>query len=442
MDANETATEVIGDLLRSAWIVESARGRVFSEWIEQDERFDLASSRARQRAEIIASVLSSQGVEPDHDLVEPHSSWIRSLLHGGPRDTQFSDLFLVRLGDWVEAHASPFLGERKSDLQLIAEQERADVTLPSSLPEVPPFEPVEVPEVEAPGETLFRVGILSDLHIGSERAEETARAAIAELNASGAELVIQLGDITDHGNRSEFEIASKLLGQLQMPFATMLGNHDVYSREENRLSGSEYYTPSFGREPEGVILEHKGFRFAVLDSAEYGASPFAPFSLITGSFVEGSGGAIVRGAFSPAQHDVLAEIAASGSDPSFIFLHHPPQPFTSFPPVLFGLRDADSGRLHATCESGNVWGVFAGHTHRNARSRTYGSVPVTEVATARDFPFGYGLVDVSRYGYAYTFRQLSDRDLLEAAYPSAGLFLRRYARGSGEALAFTWERPQ
>ena len=439
MDPNITSEEVVDDLLRSAWIVERARGRMYSEWNDQDERFAVASSRAHRRAEIVAVALTNRDVQPDHALVEPHCDWMRSLLLGGPKDTEFSDLFLVRLGDWVKAHASSLLGDGASELQTLAEQERAEVTLPSSLPEPPPFEPVEAPTVEPPGETLFRFGILGDMHIGSERAEETARAAIADLNASGAELVVQMGDITDQGNRSAFELAAKLLEQLEMPYATMLGNHDVYSREENRLSGSEYYTPSFGREPEGLILEHKGFRFAVLDSAEYGASPFAPFNLITGSFEEGSGGAVVRGALSPAQHDVLSEVAAPGSQPAFVFLHHPPQPFTSFPPVLFGLRDSDSGRLHATCDSGNVWSVFAGHTHRNARPRTYGPVPVTEVATARDYPFGYGLVDVSSEGYAYTFKQLSDQDLLRAAYPSAGLIMRRYARGSGEALGFSWK---
>jgi hypothetical protein len=121
-------------------------------------------------------------------------------------------------------------------------------------------------------------------------------------------------------------------------------------------------------------------------------------------------------------------------------LHHPPQPFTGFPPVLFGLRDADSGRLHATIDSGNVWGVFAGHTHRNARTRDFDGVPAQEVAMPRDYPFGYALVDVSRDGYAFRFVQLSDRDLLERAYRKAGVIHRRYGRGTDEEIAFVWRR--
>jgi 3',5'-cyclic AMP phosphodiesterase CpdA len=265
-----------------------------------------------------------------------------------------------------------------------------------------------------------------------------AEAAIAELNASGAELVVQLGDITDHGDKEEFELAVELLGRLTMPLATMMGNHDVFSYKEERLSGGEYYPAAFGREPDGVLLEHRGFRFAVLDSAEPLASPFAPFSLVTGRFLDGRGGAVVRGSLTVAQHELLAEVAAPGSPPAFVFLHHPPQPFTSFPPIIFGLRDDDSGRLHAVCDSGNVWGVFAGHTHRNKTPRTYGRVPVQEVAIPRDYPFGYALVDVTSTGYAYRFHQLSDHELLREAYRSASLIHRRYARGSDAERAFTW----
>ncbi|MDQ3954659.1 MAG: metallophosphoesterase, partial [Actinomycetota bacterium] len=300
--------------------------------------------------------------------------------------------------------------------------------------------PVVAPELETPGDVLFRFAILGDMHIGSDKAAETVSTAIADINLSGAELVVQLGDITDQGNRDQFEEASELLKKVDMPLVTMLGNHDVFSREEQRLAGREYYSPSFGREPDGVILEHKGFRFAVLDSVEHGASPFSPFNMVTGAFVEGPGGAVVRGALTPPQHDILARVAEPDSPPAFVFLHHPPQPFTGFPPVLFGLRDEDSGRLHATVDSGNVWGVFAGHTHRNARTRTYGPVPAHEVAIPRDFPFGYALVDVTQSGYRYTFHQISDEELLRDLYPSASAIHRRYARGSGEALGFVWTR--
>jgi len=158
--------------------------------------------------------------------------------------------------------------------------------------------------------------------------------------------------------------------------------------------------------------------------------------------MEGKGGAVVRGSLTTPQHDILADVAAPGSGPAFVFLHHPPQPFTGFPPVLFGLRDEDSGRLHAVADSGNVWGVFAGHTHRNARTRNYGTVPAHEVGIPRDYPFGYGLVDVSDEGYAYSFVQLSDERLLMEAYKGAGRIHRRYALGRDEDRSFVWRAPR
>ncbi|MDQ4095958.1 MAG: metallophosphoesterase [Actinomycetota bacterium] len=436
------AEEVLQDLLRSAWIVSSARGSMYESWSSVDSRYEESARRARRQAEIVATSLDATGRSPDHDLVEPHVAWMRNLLGEGPDDTPLGPLFVVRLGDWVQAHTADFLAEGVDEFKRLGDEERAGVVFPSSLPDPPPFEPLRTPEVDLPGEVVFRFGILGDLHIGSQRAEQAVRAAISDLNESGAELVIQLGDITDAGNRQEFQLAAQILEGLEMPFVTMLGNHDVFARSEGRLSGHEYYSPLFGREADGVLLEHKGFRFAVLDSADVGASPFAPFDLVAGTFTEGPGGAVVGGALTPPQHDILADVAAPGGAPTFVFLHHPPQPFTSFPPVLFGLRDSDTGRLHATCESGNVWGVFAGHTHRNARPRTFGHVPVQEVGIPRDFPFGFAVVDVAKEGYAYRFLQLSDQDLVERMTPSATAIHRRYGRGRDDELAFSWTRPQ
>lgn len=435
------AGEVIRDLLRSGWVIESARRAVYASWADTEPRYEASAGRAEQRAALIGEALDTHGVATDGGLVEPHSRWITSLGGARPGEVALADFFLARIGDWVDGHCSDFLDERAARMKELGEEERAALVFPTELPPAPPFEPVEEIEVRPPGERLLRFGILADLHFGSAGGERMARAAIADLNRSGADLVIQLGDITEHGDRAEFEAAIAALGELDMPLVTMMGNHDVYSLGEERLSGRDYYPQSFGREPDGVIVEHEGFRFAVLDSVTHAASPYPAYNLATGEFVEGPGGAIVRGELSVPQHELLAEVAAPGARPAFVFLHHPPQPFTGFPPILFGLRDEDSGRLHATVDSGNVWGVFAGHTHRNARTRNFGTVPAQEVAMPRDFPFGYALVDVAEQGYAYRFVQLSDHDLLREAYQAAGEIHRRYGLGSPEERAFVWTRP-
>jgi 3',5'-cyclic AMP phosphodiesterase CpdA len=437
---DEIADDLITDLLRSAWIIERGRAAVYRTWNSGSDRFGEAEARAEQRAEVVERVLTGRVRRLDAALVDAHAKWMLSLAGTAPGEVQFGDIFLVRLADWVEGHAGPFLDGGEKELKELGELDRADISVPDSIPPPPGFEPLATPAAEPPGEVRFRFGILGDLHVGSFGGEAFGRAAVADLNASGAVFVVQLGDVTDHGDKDEFELATSVLGDLQIPCTTMMGNHDVFSYKEERLAGREYYPAAFGREPEGVLLEHDGVRIAVLDSAEHGASPFAPFNLVTGGFEEGSGGAVVRGSLTPRQHDILADVASSGADPAFVFLHHPPQPFTAFPPVIFGLRDADSGRLHATVDSGNVWGVFAGHTHRNARTRSFNGVPAMEVASPRDYPFGYALVDVTDAGYAYNFHQISDRSLLDEGYARSGPIHRRYGRGTDDERAFVWTK--
>ena len=439
--STDISTDILTDLLRSAWLVHAARARVYEIWRPHDERFAASILRARRQAEIIEETLVHGGRGPDVELMEPHASWIVSLIGERPDEMPLSDIFLTRLGDWVEGHAKPFLAGDSDEFTRLADEEKAATILPDELPVAAPFERLPIPEVEPPGEVRFRFGILADTHIGSPRGEPLVRAAIADLNASGAELVIQLGDVTDHGNEREFELAATVFADLQVPCATMMGNHDVWSYEEQELKGREYFERHLGRPADGTLIEHKGVRFAVLDSAEHSASPFGPFNLVTGAFMDGQGGAIVRGALSTPQHDILAEIAAPGSGPAFIFMHHPLQPFTSFPPVLFGLRDGDTGRIHAVADSGNVWGVFAGHTHRNALEHPFGDVPCLEVAIPRDYPFGYALVDVTDTGYAYRFLQISDDDLVRDAAKNVGDIQRRYGTGSESSRGFSWTAP-
>jgi hypothetical protein len=426
--------------MRSAWVVERARALVYSAWVPRAARFGGSRERAEERAAIIDDWLSHHGGRPGAGIVDAHAEWMLGLVDQGPAVVPFGDLLLVRLGDWVDAHSAAFLERGAKRLAELGSAERASVSWPQEAPPPPPFARIAASPVEAPGEPGFRFAILSDIHIGSAMGEATARAAVAEINRSGAELVIQLGDLTEHGNEAEFELAARVLAELEAPVSTMMGNHDVYSYEEEALSGPGHYRTYFGRAPDGALIEHKGMRFAMLDSAEIGASPFAPFNLVTGGFMEGKGGAIVRGSISVAQHEILAEVAEPHSAPAFLFLHHPPQPFTSFPPIIFGLREVDSGRLHATCDSGNVWGVFAGHTHRNARPRSFGRAPVQEVGVPCNFPFGYALVDVTRAGYAYRFVQLSDDDLLREGYQGATELHRRYALGPEEARSFEWRK--
>jgi hypothetical protein len=438
MAAPELAPDVVSDLLRSAWIVESARASVYADWGTGEERFARSCRRARSRATVLHGALEERGVAADTELVGAHAEWIHGCA-GGPRDP-LGPLLLARLGDWVDAHALPYVSSGGDRMRALSDEERSTLVWPSAMPVPVELAPPDGPPPPSHGadEAGLRIAVLADLHIGAAHADALAAAAIADINASGADVVVQLGDLTDSGNRDEFEAAAALLGTLEAPLATMMGNHDVYSATEQRLAGREYFREFFGRAPDGVLLEQSGFRLAVLDSVDHEVSPFAPFDLVTGTFLEGVGGAVERGALSERQHEILAELAAPGGPPAFVFLHHPPQPFVGFPPVIFGLRDADSGRIHATCDSGNVWGVFAGHTHRNHKGAGFDAVPTQEVAAPPNFPCGYALIDAAAAGYTYHWHQISDAEALRPAVELAGPIHRRYALGAPEERAFSW----
>jgi predicted phosphodiesterase len=430
---------VVTDLLRSGWLIERARSSLYGIWSRTDRGAGGSEPFALRRAQLVEDALRRRGRRPDESLSDRYVPWLVELAGGTASDVPLGPLFLKRLGDWVDAYVAPYLDEAGAELTSLGAEEPSPAG-PAELPEPPPFSPLETPTPVLPGPVLFRFAILGDLHMGSGPERDVfSEAAVADINGSGAELTIQLGDLTDTGSEPEWEAASRVLGGLDMPVMTMMGNHDVLTRKDGTISGRELFRRYFGRAPDGAIVQHKGFRFAVLDSVDHSMSPYPPFDLLTGGLAQGPPEAVHRGVLSDPQHEILATIAEPASPPTFVFLHHPPQPFLGFPPIFFGLRDADSGRLHATCDSTNVWGVFAGHTHRNASGTPFGDVPVHEVAIPRDFPHGYALVDVGDWGYAYRFVQLSNHELLRSAAPSAEIQVR-YGLGPINARGFVWTR--
>jgi hypothetical protein len=281
MPAPQVAEEIVLDLLRSVWLVEHARAAVYRRWAETEARWTDSEARTLKRAALVEEAVENAGRRPDEKLVEPHTAWMRSLVGDAPDEVPLAGLFLGRLGDWIDAHAAGVLGAAADEFTTINEEERASLEFPSQLPAPPPFEPYAVPEVAAPGEVVARVAIVGDLHVGSTRGDDLVEIALGDVARMRPDLVVQLGDITDHGEADEYRAAAELLAALDAPVLTVMGNHDVAALSESRLSGSEYYKAHFGRDPDGALAEVNGFRFAALDSVDHALSPYPAFDLVS-----------------------------------------------------------------------------------------------------------------------------------------------------------------
>lgn len=233
-----------------------------------------------------------------------------------------------------------------------------------------------------PGELRCRFATVSDLHIGEgwtfgvlptavdaggpddPPAPRAVRAALRELSAWGAELLVVKGDLTHHARRDEFEEVAGILAEPGLPVVATRGNHDVRKGFTTdgagplRAAGVEW-------SPGGVLVRDlPGVRVIVPDCTLPERHP--------GSY----------------RHvgDAILEAAGSTSLPVVVTQHHQLQrlPFpTHWPPGVLGPQ---SGRFLAALGEANPRSIVtSGHTHRH-RARRVGSVLVTEVGSPKDHP--------------------------------------------------------
>ena len=95
-----------------------------------------------------------------------------------------------------------------------------------------------------PADTLHVV-FFTDIHVTPGNAQDSLfRVAIAEANASDAELVIFGGDLTNTGSDEELEHVYGLMSQLEKPWFTVMGNHETTWSE----SGCTTFRRIFGHD--------------------------------------------------------------------------------------------------------------------------------------------------------------------------------------------------
>lgn len=110
----------------------------------------------------------------------------------------------------------------------------------------------------SPADTLHVV-FFTDIHVTPGNAQDSLfRVAVAEANASDAELVIFGGDLTNTGSDEDLEHVYGLMSQLEKPWFTVMGNHETTWSE----SGCTTFRRIFGHDGASRTVREATFSWA------------------------------------------------------------------------------------------------------------------------------------------------------------------------------------
>lgn len=419
----------LSDLLLSCWTVEAARSAALA-----SRGQEAAAVATAARARILASACHAEGIRIVPNYATRHSEFVRQIAGSDPEMGALGMIFLQRLGAYIDAHTKPMLSE-EDHTRLVelgqTELDEANMALMSGrlMPPPPPEWPA-AGESKAPGEVLTRFGILGDPHVGLTDTNEPVITALTQMAGEGAAFVVANGDLTKDGQAQHFQDARKIFDESQVPVLVTLGNHDLWGGEGPSL-GMERFRAAFTTEPDLVHTEN-GVRVIVINSANPLRSPFPPFDMMMGEFKDASPQTVPGGTFSPETIEWMRNLEPDG--PTFIVLHHPPYPFLGVPPLVFGLDQASTAHLAELVVRVNACAVFVGHSHR-CHLNYLEDVPVFELASCSDWPFGYNMVEVTDRGWSLNLRPISYDAGLDPLNHRDYLF-RRYATGPVETRSF------
>lgn len=290
-----------------------------------------------------------------------------------------------------------------------------------------------------PGQRLARVTTISDLHIGAWRhgllrrmidrsghelphATRCALAALTESVASGSDLVVLKGDLTNHGWHEQWDELDWVLSHVSTPILALPGNHDVEVVRE--VDAAQALTSRHHRVAAQVeVTDLPGLRVVAVDTAIAGHS---------------------AGLIGPALGDLL-DVLAEADRPCLVCWHHPPQRYavpTAYPLSIRWPAGVRAVQAMARIQPQLL--LTAGHTHRNRRHLIKG-VTVTEVGSTKDFPGVWAGYDVYEGGIVQTVRRTLAPEAMswtEYTRKAAGGVWAHYAPGRLEDRCFslTWPR--
>lgn len=396
---------------------------------------DEAGVQTAARARILAKACHDDGVRIVPNYATLHSAFLGQVAGTDEEMGALGMIFLQRLGAYIDAHTKLLLTE-EDHTKLVdlgqTELDEVNMALMSGrLTNPPPGEWPKADESKAPGAVLARFGILGDPHVGQTETSESLVTALRQMAADGAEFVVANGDLTRNGEAEHFHLARKIFDDADLDVVVTLGNHDLWGGEGEQSLGMERFQAAFGGKSYGVRTQN-GVRVILIDSADPRRSPFPPFDMMMGEFKDDPPQTVPGGTFSPETIDWLRSLEPDG--PTFIVLHHPPYPFLGVPPLVFGLDQASTAHLAELAVRVDAKAIFAGHSHR-CHLNYLEDIPVFELASASDWPFGYTMVEVTDQGWSLNLRPIDYEPGLDPLSHRDYLF-RRYATGPDEARSF------
>lgn len=220
---------------------------------------------------------------------------------------------------------------------------------------------------------------ISDLHIsvpgvktyGIAPMAENLQRCIAHINgfAPQPEMVLVTGDISNAGLAAEFEYAAKLLGQLQMPYYLIPGNHDDRTGLWSTFGGRACPDRAGGFIQ--YVIERERLRIIAMDSTHPG-EPGGQICAARAAWLD-------------------SRLAEDLDTPCVICMHHPP--------VKCGVIETDIDGFDGADLVGDVVqkyrhieAIICGHIHTPAHTRWRGTVVSTAPSMGMQLVLDFALV--------------------------------------------------
>ncbi len=310
--------------------------------------------------------------------------------------------------------------------------------------------------VRPPGALLARIALLNDIHVGEtisgqitaqpiigsippsyttdDYAFKMLDAGIGELRGRPLDLVIANGDLTDRGREDEIRRALAKLRELPVPLLVTRGNHD------RRLEGA--------CADDGDCLRVQGFPDrAAGDATLRSVARVGDRVAVVGldSCEPDSGDARLDLGEQPAWLDETLTTLGREGRVVIVAFHHPLRPADQTDPPSFS-DHVDGGRdaiLAVLAKHEHVRLCLHGHTHRNNLGFDPGigqRLPFLENGAMKEYPAGYGLLDVHEGGILRTFhRPVTDftRTWVKTSAMQIGGFQPALTRGNLASRAFS-----